>query len=233
MNGKLPAFIVSAVLLFALTCSAFASEGAARQHRPQPVFSHTTYAERTFGIQFMPGVPVSELEWDLELKYAVIDVPGVFDHYDWELSRLGFNRSSYKPSRGEIKAKYFRGGIEASLEVESGGGRTEVELELKGRSPNSGRGESMFAETGGIILPFFAAEISRIEWKVDFRHVTTDVEGVFRFYDQGLLQQGWRRTKIDRDDDEIEANYVNAGLRLELEVERKGRQVRVEFELKD
>lgn len=220
------------MLLFVFAGSSLASTGAAGFSPSGVVITPINPPAWSFGIQFMPGVAVSKLEWELELTYAVNDLHGVYNHYDRELRRMGFNRTAFEADADEIEAEYSWDGLKASLEVESDEGKTEVELELDGSASRSHGGTFRFERFGGINLPFFNAEIVKLEWEVEFLHATTDHDSVFRYYDEGLLQQGWHRTDTDFDDDEIEANYVNGDLRLELEVERENGQVEVEFELK-
>lgn len=193
--------------------------------------SQAVHSALNFGIYFMPNVPVSKLEWELEVEYDIEDVSGVYRHYDQALSRLGFTRTSYEVDDDEIEASYEWAGLKASLEVESDDGRTEVELELEGRASASDGRAFRFDEFGGINFPFFPSTITAMEWEVDFRHTTRDHESVFRYYDEGLTWQGWIRTKIKFDGDEITAKYENGGQKIELEVERERDYVKVEFEL--
>ncbi len=51
---------------------------------------------------------------------------------------------------------------------------------------------------------------------------TTDAtpDEVYSYFDGELTAQGWQQTTIERDDDEIEADYTRDGRQLELELER-------------
>lgn len=44
---------------------------------------------------------------------------------------------------------------------------------------------------------------------------------VYAYFDGELVAQGWQRTELETDDDEIEAEYVRAGRELEFELERE------------
>lgn len=51
---------------------------------------------------------------------------------------------------------------------------------------------------------------------------TARLRDVYEHLHQQLVRDGWRRTEIDRDDDEIEAEYRRDRQEFELELERKG-----------
>ena len=67
------------------------------------------------------------------------------------------------------------------------------------------------------------------ETKVYFRS-SDDLGDVFAFFDGWLGQEGWTRTKMKTEADEIEADYERAGEKLEVELEREGTD-RYELEL--
>jgi len=221
----------SALLVLGLAGSTLASNHAASDHRQRSPITDTVHSTLNFGIYFMPDVPVSQLEWELELEYDVDDVATVYDHYDQALMRLGFSRTSYEADGGEIEARYAWAGLQANLEVGSEDGGIRVELEIEGRAPARDGAAFRFDEFGGINFPFFNATITAIEWVVEFRHTTRDYESVFRYYDQGLLSQGWYRAAAKYGVGTASANYVNGGQKIKLEVERKRDYVSVEFEL--
>lgn len=77
------------------------------------------------------------------------------------------------------------------------------------------------------------ATIADVEWDVEIEYATREVQAVFDFYDAELLGQGFTRTSIDLDDDEVEAEYSKAGLEIDLEVERDGGRVDVDLEIDD
>lgn len=233
MNRSFIATLFPAVLMFALAGSSLASAGASGLSPSAVVVTPIAPPTWSFGIQFMPGVPVSKVDWELEMTYGVNDARSIYDHYDRALRRMGFSRTDHEADDDEIEAEYSGGGLKATLEVASSNGRTKVQVELEGIASATRAGSFGFERFGGIDLPFHEAEITKLEWEVEFLHATTDHARAFRYYDEGLIQQGWRRTGIDHDDDEMEANYVNGELKLELEVERKNGQVEVEFELKN
>lgn len=221
----------AAVLLLAATAVSFASERDATQVNQRPPMSRAIHSALNFGIYFMPDVPVSRLDWDLELEYEIDDVWGVYNHYDQALKQLGFTRTSYDSGGHKIKARYSWAGIAASLEVKPDKGRTEVELELKGRAPSEDGRAFRFEAFGGINFPFFHSAITEIEWEVEFRHLTREHDSVFRYYDEGLTWQGWNRTAIKTDERKIKATYVSDDQKIELKVERKDDYVSVKFEL--
>lgn len=231
MNRTFIAALIT-VFLLAFAGSSSASSGAAGLSPSAVVVTPVSPSAWSFGIQFMPGVAVSKLEWELDLTYGVDDMGSVYEHYDWELRRMGFNRTDYKGKDNKVEAEYSWDGLKATLEVKRSGRRTDVELELKGRASSALGGAFRFERFGGINLPFYNAEITKLKWEVEFLHATTDHDSVFRYYDGGLVQQGWLVKDRDFDDDEIEAEYRNGDLKLELEVEREDGQVEVEFKLK-
>lgn len=201
---------------------------AAAQPAPSPAHPATPAGPWSFGIRFLDDAPVSAFEWELELKLETADFQAVFDHYEDILLQLGFTVTERDADPDEIEARYRLGGLEAELEVEQSGRFTEVELEIEGRSTHAG---GLFAESGGLNVPLFPAPLTELEWEVELKHDTRDVQRVFRWYDEGLRAQGWPRTDIERDSDETQARYVLDGMRLELEVELDDGRVEVEFEL--
>lgn len=66
-------------------------------------------------------------------------------------------------------------------------------------------------------------EVDGDEVEMSFR-VDAPIQRVYAHFHSGLASSGWRRTDIERDDDEIEASYVRRsdGEELELELEREG-----------
>jgi hypothetical protein len=46
---------------------------------------------------------------------------------------------------------------------------------------------------------------------------------VYDYFHRQLVAAGWRRVELEVESDEIEAEYVRAGVELELELEREGR----------
>lgn len=56
------------------------------------------------------------------------------------------------------------------------------------------------------------------------------LEDVYDHFHRQLLAAGWRRVALEVESDEIEAEYVRAGVELELELELEGRG-RFELEL--
>lgn len=231
MRRNLFAVVTVALLLLAATAVSFASGRDAARVNQRPPMSRAIHSALNFGIYFMPDVPVSKLDWDLELEYEVDDVRGVYNHYDQALKQLGFIRTSYNPGGRKIKARYSWPGITASLEVKLDKSRTEVELEIKGRASSEDGRAFRFDAFGGINFPFFYSPITEIEWEVDFRHASRDFESVFRYYDEGLTWQGWNRTEIKIDSSKIKAKYASGDQEIELKVDRKSDYVTVKFEL--
>ncbi|MFA5568872.1 MAG: hypothetical protein WC972_09500 [Trueperaceae bacterium] len=231
MLKRLITACASALLVLGLAGSTLASNHADSGHLQRSPMTDTVHSTLNFGIYFMPDVPVSQLEWELELEYDLDDVAAVYDHYDQALMRLGFSRTSYESDDDKIEARYAWAGLRASLEVESEDHGTRVDLEIEGHASASDGSAFRFDEFGGINFPFFNATITAIEWQVEFRHTTRDYERVFRYYDQGLLSQGWYRTAAKYGVGTASANYVNGGQKIELAVERKRDYVSVDFEL--
>lgn len=63
---------------------------------------------------------------------------------------------------------------------------------------------------------------------------TDNVQAVYGRLHGELSADGWRRTDMDRERDEIEAEYRRGGLELEVKVERRGSdRVRVTLDLDD
>ena len=52
--------------------------------------------------------------------------------------------------------------------------------------------------------------------------VSASLQAVYRYLHDQLAADGWRRVSLETESDEIEAEYVRAGLELELELERAG-----------
>ncbi len=52
--------------------------------------------------------------------------------------------------------------------------------------------------------------------------VSASLQVVYRHFHDQLVASGWRRVSLEIESDEIEAQYVRAGLELELELEREG-----------
>lgn len=217
----LPVLLLAVALLF--------QPAAAQAVTPRPPAAQPAGDAWSFGIQFPPGAPVTELEWELEAEFATRDFRAVFAHYDALLGGLGFERTSLDDDSDEVEAEYRLGGLEAELEVELEGDRTEVELEIEGRAR---RGSGLFTDTGGLNVPLYPAALLKLEWEVELLHDTGDHRSVFAWYDDGLRAEGWERTGLDRSSGETEARYVLGDLRLELEVEREDGFVEVEFELR-
>lgn len=225
--------IVIATLPFLLLVTAACSGPvpSAGNGDSRPTASSVLLSNADFRITYMTDSPVSRLEWDVELDYAGQDVQGAFAHYDSELTGLGFNRSSYEPEAEEIEATYFRDGIEVELEVELDDGRTQVDLELDDFRATTDLEFFTLEEFGGISIPYYEADLVGIEWEFKFHHETTDQDSVFDYYHAELERQGWIRTKLERDGNEIEADYLKDGVKLELEVELEDGHVEVELEL--
>lgn len=82
------------------------------------------------------------------------------------------------------------------------------------------------------------ARVANVEARGDrLRYDLIGSAGVRAVYDRlhaELVTDGWRRTELDVDHDEIEAEYRRGGWELEVEVEERGRdRVRVELERDD
>lgn len=226
--------VVSALALL-VACSQASQEngGGPPGDQPpseRPAANLVLEANADFEFAYMPEVPVTALEWDVEIDYAVRDVQGVFDHYDAALAGLGFTRTSLETDNDEIEARYSREGVTIELEVELDDGRTQVDFDLDDLNAGTAPATFTLREFGGIEIPFYDAEIVEVEWDFGFHHATTDHQSVFEYYDAALRDLGWARTDLETEGDEIEADYAREGVRLDLEVDREGNHVDVELE---
>ena len=78
------------------------------------------------------------------------------------------------------------------------------------------------------------ANISNVEWDVEVEYDTSDVGAVFDYYNAELVAMGFTQSSIDRDDEEVEAEYTNAaGLDVDIEVERDDGRVEVDLDIDD
>jgi hypothetical protein len=236
VEGQIMNIRILAITIFVLTLLALASGSPPAATRSgtsglRPAAGDVIEITSGFRILYPPGTELVRHEWDVELDYAVPDVQAVFDHYEAVLTGQGFVRTSYDPEGDEIEARYSRGNIDASLEVELDDGGTRVDLDLD--DPSAGTVTDSFTLTGfaGIEIPFFDAGITDIEWEFAVRHATTDHESVFDHYDAELESLGWTRTELESDRGGIEADYSKSGVRLELEVDREDGHTRAEWEL--
>lgn len=190
----------------------------------KPAVATALALDEAFELLYMPGVDVHDLEWDVEIEYATTEVGAVFDYYDSELLDRGFARTSLERSDDEVEADYRHGsGLEIELQVELDDGRVEVDLDADDFEGPFPAGFTLTAFSG-LDLPFYPdAEVLDVEWDFHFDHPGADLDAVFEYYDEHLVSLGWERTEIDDgDDDEREAEYVNEGVYLELEVEEGG-----------
>jgi hypothetical protein len=74
-------------------------------------------------------------------------------------------------------------------------------------------------------------EILEREWDLELDYATADTEAVFNFYDSSLTSQGFVQTSLERDGDEVEADYQRDNLRIDLEIERDDGDVQVDFDV--
>ena len=54
---------------------------------------------------------------------------------------------------------------------------------------------------------------------------------VYEHFHTQLGTQGWQRTNLENDDDEVEADYVREGRELELELEREANRYELEIDI--
>ncbi len=57
------------------------------------------------------------------------------------------------------------------------------------------------------------------------------LDEVFTHFDDELAAQSWQRTGLERDDDEIDAEYLREGRELELELERDDGGFEIEIDI--
>ena len=229
--------IVALLVLIAGCQSATAGEGGGPAVDKPPVGA-VFAAGDDFELRYMPGVPVSDREWDVELEYDVRDLQGIFDHFDAQLVAAGFQRFDLEEDSDEIEADYHRAsdGLRVDLEVELDGGWTEVDLDIDAPGPPAS-GEEWFdlSSFAGLVLDFDypGASIVDVEWDFDFEHPASAVSAseAFDYYDGLLAGMDWSRYDLEIDGEEYEADYVRDGVRLELEVERDDGMIEVELEL--
>lgn len=227
------------VAAFALAaCSSANGDGNKPPEEPKPNPNTALELTDDVGFQYLPGAQVTELEWEIEVKYNTQNVRAVFDHYEAALTDLGFTLvEKEKDHQDEIEAEYLHAGtgVRADLEVELDYGRVEVELEFKDPKvyePTDTIPPFGLLGFGDFEVPVYpGATVFDVEWDFGFFHPTEDPLATFEHYDQVLQDLGWVQTEIDNDpDDEWEADYRQDGVHLELEVEaeRGGAEVEIE-----
>lgn len=102
-----------------------------------------------------------------------------------------------------------------------------------GNTDDSGEG-TVINETVGLTAYPGSTATSVVPAGLDTRTTFTadaSLEEVYNHFDGQLTAQGWRRTTTERDDDEIEAEYVREGRELELELERDGGGFELEIDI--
>ncbi len=226
----LPVLLGATLLLSLVACGAGTGGGPSGDpgSDPDPLdvkpsASQVIQLSDGFEFTYMPGAPIADLEWDVEVEYRTANVQAVFDFYDAELVNRGFVRTDLEQDSDEIEADYVDAdGMDIELSVELEDGRVEVDLDSDDFNGPFPAGFTL-TSFSGLDLPFYDADIADVEWDFNFDHPGTSLDDVFAYYDGHLIDLGWQRTEIDDgDDDEREAEYVNEGVYLELEVEEGG-----------
>lgn len=238
---------VLAVLLFA-ACSPADANGGNPDPDPdpdpdpnptvvKPSASAVLALDESFDFAYMPGEPVDDLEWDIEIEYDTTDVEAVFAHYDSVLLGLGFAQEDIERDEDEIEAEYRNAdGVWIEIEVERDGSNVDVDMDVE---------DPRTYPDGSVLEPFSLTEFQEwtipvypdaavrdVEWDFNFDHPETPAQDVFDHYDQALQDMGWIQTAIDDDDDdEWEADYRMDGVHIELEVEDDDEGTEVEIEL--
>jgi len=90
--------------------------------------------------------------------------------------------------------------------------------------PDGGSRGAIINQTAGVAGYPGATDVQVSEDGLDTRvRFATDatLEEVYTYFDGELSAQGWQRTGLETDDDEIEADYAREGRELELELERE------------
>jgi hypothetical protein len=229
MTPALRSFCAAALLLCVTACGAqpAPSDPPTNGDPPSP-----PPAVAQFALETAPSYTALEREWEIDIEYQSTDLEGIFAFYDQDLQAQGWQRVSLERESGEIEADYRKDGLELALEVELEDGRKiEVEIDIEELTVSGARYD--LSGLPGLTLNFVPdVRILAREWDIDIRYDSTDVEGIFAHYD-GLLQgQGWRQTDIERDANEIEADYRRDGSEAGLEVEvEDGRFVDVELDI--
>jgi len=95
--------------------------------------------------------------------------------------------------------------------------------------------EAVLAMSPEFAFEFMPGEtISNVEWDIEIEYDTRDVDAVYDFYDAELAALGFTRTSIERESDEVEAEYVNgAGIEIDIEVELDDGRAEVDLDIDD
>lgn len=128
---------VAALAVLAACDSASAGNGGGNGNdQPDPVDVEPSAVEvlalsddSTF--EFMPGAPLAEREWDVEIQYATRDVGAVFDFYGAALVAEGFTRTGIERGDDEVEADYANDatGLTVELEAELDDGWVQVDMD--------------------------------------------------------------------------------------------------------
>lgn len=228
--NKLRVLVAIPLMALMVACGSVADPQPRDPLEVKPAAEAVLQMSDDFAFVFMPGETITDVEWDIEIEYRTRDVDAVYDFYHTELVGLGFTRTSFDWDDDEVDADYSNAdGLEIEIDIELDDGRVEVDMDIDDFTGPFPAGFSL-TSFAGIDIPIYqGASVADVEWDFNFGHPSTDVEAAFAYYDQHLQDLGWTQTEIDDgDDDEREAEYVNDGVHLELEVEDNA-EVELEF----
>ncbi len=220
--------VLSALLLSACGSGTPSPENPANPS--QPTAPSVFEDNQNFALAPASGFNALEREWDIELDYATSDIQAVFDLYDADLAGQGFTRTSLETEDGEFEADYRRDNLLLELEIERDDGSAEVDFDLTESAPVASNAFSL-TEVAGVSLPEVNAGIAQVDWDFNIDYDTSDLDAIFAHYDAALASLGWSRSDLEREDDEIEADYRKNGVELELEVSLDDGEVEVDIEL--
>lgn len=228
--GALAAFV------FVACSPADAGPGTPDPTQFKPAATLVMELDNELDFVYYPGADLTNLEWDIELKYVTREIADVYAHYHGVFEGLGFTRTGYDPESGEIDAEYINAnGVEISIELERDDGRLDVEIDIDAPGVYSAEEAANPSPTSflGMDIPVYpGVAIRDVEWDYNFDHPGSEAEQVFQHYDEQLRNRRWELTEIDDDGGEWEADYRQPNrVHLELEVEREGGLTEVEFEL--
>ncbi len=213
-------------LLLVSACSSQANQSPLT-FRPEP--ATIIQNNSNFNLPAASGFSSSEYEWDIEIDYDSAAAEAIFNFYNDAFIAQGFVRSDFEKEADEFEAKYTKGSVKIELEVEKDDNKTEVDIDIT--SSSASPISYTLTSFGEINIPLFEAGIKEIEWDFKTKYDSPDLEAIFAHYDSLLTNLGWQRSKLERDDDEIEANYRKDGVKLELELELDDDKVEVEIEI--
>lgn len=213
-------------LLLVTACSSQANQPPDSRPTPSTIIQNNS----NFNLPFPNSIPSSERQWEIEIDYASSAVEAIFNFYNDAFIAQGFVRTDFEKEDDDFEAKYRKGSVTIELEIDRDDGTTEVEIDITDSATASVRSYGL-TNFGDISIPLFNATIKEIEWDFKSKYDSSDIEAIFSHYDNLLTNLGWQRSKLERDDNEIEADYRKDGVKLELELEQDDDKIEVEIEV--